>query len=136
MIASFICVLSVVALFRFMVSYCRSVLETADKAQLSEQFREVTGVGSRRIQPGDFARFLQLIHLCPENGSSPMDIRAVGLYYDVMYFLQRLFGALVPAVATWAERERMGCTQFAAVELDHRMSHTRALFAQQGSDLS
>ncbi len=136
MIAAFICVLSVVALFRFMVSYCHSVLESAGKTQLSEQFREVSGIGQQTIQAGDFSRLLQLIHLCPENGSSPMEIRVVGFYYDAMYFLQQLSGALVPAVATWAERERMGCSYFAAVELDHRMSHTRALFAQQGSNLS
>jgi phosphatidylglycerophosphate synthase len=135
MIAALICVVSVGILLQFLVSYCRSILASSGKAELSERVREVAGMGRRSIAAGDFARFLQLIHLCPECKTDQMELRAVGVYYSLLHMFGRITSALAPRVAAWSEQERRNCSHFAAVALDRRISYNRGLFAEQVNGL-
>lgn len=101
--------------------------------ELSPRVREVAGMGSRELAVDDFARFLQLLHLCPEHNADRMEIRAVKIYYALLRIVEFTSRALVPSVSAWAGRERLGCSHFAAVTLDRRMEFSRNLFARQAS---
>lgn len=135
MIAALICVASVGAFVQFLVSYCHSVVAAFGKMELSARVREVAGVGSRDLAADDFARFLQLLHLCPEHNVDRLEIRAVKAYYAFLRAIQFVCHTLAPGVSAWANRERLGCSHFAAVALDRRMEFTRNLFVRQASIL-
>jgi hypothetical protein len=133
LIAALICVASFGAFVQFLVSYSHSVVAAFGKMELSPRVREVAGLGDRALAVDDFARFLQLLHLCPEHNADRMEIRAVKIYYTVLRAVEFLSRSLVPNVTAWAARERLGCSHFAAVALDRRMEFSRDLFARQAS---
>jgi len=136
MIAALICVISFAALAQFFVWYCRAVLASTQNVELSERVREVAGVAGRSIAAEDFGRILQFLFLCPEHDSYQGQVRAVGIYYQMLSIVNHLGGALIPPVAAWTERDRIACSYFAAVVLDRRISHSRELFARQASSHS
>ncbi|HVB85616.1 MAG TPA: hypothetical protein VNK23_02995 [Candidatus Dormibacteraeota bacterium] len=135
MIAALIFVASVAAFFQFLVSYCHSVVAAFGKIELSPRVREVAGMGNREAAVDDFARFLQLLHLCPEHNADRLEIRAVKIYYALLRAVARASHLFIPSVEAWADRERVGCSHFAAVALDRRMEFSRDLFARQASVL-
>jgi len=120
---------------QFLVSYCHSVVAAFGKVELSPRVREVAGMGSREVAVDDFARFLQLLHLCPEHNADRLEIRAVKVYYALLRGVARVSHLFVPSVEAWADRERVGCSHFAAVALDRRMEFSRDLFARQAGML-
>jgi phosphatidylglycerophosphate synthase len=133
LIAALICVASVAAFVQFLISYCHSVVAAFGKVELSQRVREVAGMGNRDLAVDDFARFLQLLHLCPEHHADRVEIRAVRIYRSLLRTVGRFSRALVPSMASWADRELMSCSHFAAVVLDRRMEFSRDLFARQAS---
>jgi hypothetical protein len=134
MIAALICVISLAAFLQFFVSYCRSILASSRKVELSSRVREVTGIANQNVGADDFQRLLQLVRLCPEHGDDQTEIRAVGTYYGLLHILGRAAQPLIPSVASWTEQERQNCSYFAAVALDRRISYSRDLFTQQVAD--
>lgn len=60
-----------------------------------------------------------------------MEIGLVGTYYGLLSVMRATFGALAPNLAEWANREREGCSYFAAVALDRRIAYSRDLLSQQ-----
>lgn len=80
----------------------------------------------------DFTRVMQLLRLCPERREDLTELQAVGLYYDILGFLQKTVARLLPSLQSWTERERAGCANFAVVILDRRIAHSREILAQQG----
>lgn len=133
MIAALICVASVAAFVQFLISYCHSVVAAFGKVEVSQRVREVSGLGNRDLAVDDFARFLQLLHLCPEHRADRVEIRAIRIYHSLLRAIGRVAHSLIPRVAAWADRELMSCSHFAAVALDRRMEFSRDLFAQQAS---
>jgi len=134
MIAALIFVISFATLLQFFMLHCRSVVAYSRRFELSDRIREVTGLSTQQLAAGDFDHLLQLVHLCPERGDDRREIRAVGAYYTMLDILERFTRSLIPSVAAWAETERQGCTYFAAVALDRRISYSRDLFSQQVAD--
>jgi len=134
-IAALIFVASLAAFVQFLVSYCHSVVAAFGKVEVSPRVREVAGMGSREVAVDDFARFLQLLHLCPEHDADRVEIRAVKIYYALLRAVASVSHLFVPSVGAWAHRERVGCSHFAAVALDRRMEFSRDLFARQASML-
>jgi hypothetical protein len=131
MIAALIFVISLVALLQFFVLHCRSMLAYSRGIQLSDHIREVTGVEGQDVAAGDFDRLVQLVHLCPERGDDQKQIRVVGLYYVLLNIAGQITRSVIPSMAQWVESERRGCSYFAAVALDRRISYSRDLFSQQ-----
>jgi len=129
MMAALILVVSVAAFLQFFFFYCRSLVAACRKYELSEEARDVIGMRGTLMAGDDFDRVLVLVGLCPEPGNDGGRIRAVKSYYRLLGVLRWL----VPGAATWAERERAGCTYFAAVALDRRIAHNRELMAQQST---
>ncbi len=121
MIAGIIFALSVAALVQFFLSYCRSIVVVYSNVDLSPQARELAGLDDRPIRGDEFGRLLQLIEMCPQPGDDRTELRAVRTYYSLLN-LARAVGLLAPAVAAWAERERVACAYFAAVALDRRVA--------------
>jgi hypothetical protein len=134
MIAALIFVISFAALLQFFVLHCRSILAYSRRVELSDRIREVTGLSGDDVSAGDFARLLQLVRLCPERGDDHKEIRVVGAYYTLLDVIGRMTCSLVPSVSAWTETERQGCSYFAAVALDRRISYSRDLFTQQVAD--
>lgn len=134
MIAALIFVISFVALLQFFVLHCRSILAYSRRVELSDRIREVTGLSGDEVSAGDFARLLQLVRLCPERGDDRQEIRVVGTYYSLLDILGRITRSIIPSLATWTDSERRGCSYYAAVALDRRISYSRDLFTQQVAD--
>ncbi len=130
-IAALICVISLALMLQFFVSYCRSVIATSRKSELSERVREVAGIRDQQVRGDEFSRLIQLLRLCPGRGDDTGDLRAVGMYYALLNAMNKVFRPLSLAVARWAEAERESCSYFAAVALDRRISYSRELLAQQ-----
>jgi hypothetical protein len=131
MMAAVICVMSAGASLQFFVLHCRSVLAACRKVELSARVREVTGMASANVGADDFYRLLQLVRLCPERGDDQTEIRAIGMYYDLLRLLGGIARRAVPSIAAWAQEERRNCSYFAAVALDRRISYSLELFTQQ-----
>ena len=129
-----ICVFSIAALLPFVVSYFRSIVASSRNVELSARLQEVAGINSQKVKADDFARLLQLVQLCPEQKDDQSEIRAVGAYYNLCAVMGRVARTIAPNLASWFEREREGCSYFAAVALDRRISHSRDLFSQQLAD--
>ncbi len=130
-IAALICVISLALLLQFFVSYCRSVIASSRKAELSDRVCEVAGIQGQTVQGDEFARLVQLLHMCPGRGDDAGELRAVAIYFALLDTVRAVFRPMSAAVARWAETERESCSYFAAVVLDRRISYSRELLAQQ-----
>lgn len=130
MMAALIFVISMVTLSMFFVSYCRSMMATAARQDLSEEVRDVTGIG-KSAMPQDYVRVLQILALCPERPEDRLGIRAVGFYYSCLSVSKQLMGKIIPPLRPWADREQAGCAYFAAVALDRRISFNREMLLSQ-----
>ena len=114
--------------------YCRSALVAARKTEPSLQVLRSAGLNKRSPDYADFPRFLELVSLCPEHGKDAMRIRQIAIYYRLLGVLETLCRELVPAVSSWAKREQASCAHFAAVALERRISSSRELFLQHGTN--
>lgn len=131
MTTALIFVFSIVALLQFFISYCRSVIAATVTQPVSDQVREVTGIRDPEINGAEFGRLLQLARLCPETGKDRAKITAVRAYYRLLSVFQAISGRHIPGVVSWTERELSRCAHFAAIALDHRITYSRGLMAQQ-----
>jgi len=137
MTATIILVFSCVALLQFFVSYCRSVIAASTAHPLSEQVREVAGLAGRDLCGEEFIRLLQLANLCPASSGDHGAIAAVRTYFRMVTFVRLALRRVIPeSVSSWAESELSKCAHFAAVALDHRITTSRDLMAQQFSSHS
>jgi hypothetical protein len=134
MMAALIAAVSLAALVQVFVSYCRSVLASARKVELSARVVTLAGVEGESLAAEDFDRVLQLVRLCPEHDADRSEIRAIGTYYLLLQVLDRVAGALNPRIAIWTKRESGSCSHFAATVLDRSISSSRSLFTEQASD--
>jgi hypothetical protein len=136
MMATLIAVVSLAALVQVFVSYCRSVLASARKVELSPRVVALSGMQGESLAADDFDRVLQLVRLCPDHDADRTGVRAIGVYYRLLQMLSRGVGTFSPGVTIWTEDESQGCSHFAAVVLDRSISSSRNLFTQQASDNS
>jgi hypothetical protein len=134
MIAALIFVISVATLLQFFVLHCRAILAHSCAIELSDRVRDLTGITNQHVAAGEFYRLLQLVRLCPERGDDRKEIRVVRAYYAFLAILRRATHAVLPTIAAWTESEQRGCSYFAAVALDRRISYSRDLFSQQVAD--
>jgi hypothetical protein len=130
MIGAIILVCSVVFLLQFFVSYCRSLIAASVKHALSPEVQDVTGI-SKAASGDDFARVIQLLHLCLDRPEDRGQIRAIDAYFRLLNVARSTVAKVVPAILDWTEMERGHCTYFAAVALDRRIAFSRDMLAQQ-----
>lgn len=130
MMAALILVCSVVLLLQFFVSFCRSLIAASAKQPLSPEVQEVTGI-TKAPSGADFARVMQLLHLCPERPEDRTSIQAIGAYFSLLNFMHLTLARVLPSMQNWTESERGSCTYFAAVALERRISFSRDMLAEQ-----
>jgi hypothetical protein len=130
MMAGIILVFSAAALLQFFVSYCRSLIAASAKHSLSPEVRDVAGI-NRSASGDDFARVVQLLHLCPERPEDRSRIQAIGAYFTLLNFLRSTLARFVPSLQAWTEAERGQCAYFAAVALEQRIAFSRDMLAEQ-----
>jgi hypothetical protein len=130
MMATLILVCSVVLLLQFFVSYCRSLIAASVKQPLSPEVQDVTGI-TKTASGEDFARVMQLLHLCPERREDRNSVQAVGAYFRLLNFMRLTVARVLPSMRVWTESERGSCTYFVAVALERRISFSRDMLAQQ-----
>ncbi len=130
MITALILGLSVITLLQFFVSYCRSLIAASSVLPLSDQVRQVAGLGAKEVSGEEFRRLLQLARLCPEPGNDSRALDAVRTYFKLLNMVRGMSRRLVPNLALWTERERSGCAYFVAIALERRIAHSRGLMAQ------
>jgi hypothetical protein len=127
-LAAFILVISLALLMQFFVSYCRLQVAAGRRVELSDSAREATGIQGQRVSGDEFPRLRRLVELCPETNGDSYKLGAIHAYHAFLGVIQFLFGPLLPAAAAWATSERSGCSYYAAVALDARISHTRRIY--------
>jgi len=130
MMAGIILALSAVALLQFFVMYCRSLIAASARHSLSSEVRDVTGI-ARAASGDDFARVIQLLHLCPDRREDRGSIKAIGTYFKLLSLLRQTVAHAVPSLKAWTELERGQCAYFAAVTLEQRIAFSRDMLAQQ-----
>ena len=130
MMAGIIFVCSAILLLQFFVSYCRSLIAASSKQVLSPEVQDVTGI-TKTASGDDFARVMQLLHLCPERPEDRNGIQAIDAYFRLLNFMRLTVARIIPSTRAWTESERGHCTYFAAVALERRISFSRDMLAQQ-----
>jgi hypothetical protein len=130
MMASFILACSLVLLLQFFISYCRSLIAASAKQPLSLEVQDVTGI-NKAASGDDFARILQLLHLCPDSPEDRTRIQAIGAYFKLLNLVRSTFAKIMPKLKAWTEFERAQCAYFAAVALEKRIALSRDMLAQQ-----
>jgi hypothetical protein len=130
MMAVVIFLISLVTLFMFFVSYCRSMMASAARHELSEEVRDVTGI-QEVATARDYERVLQILQLCPERPDDRSSLRAVDLYHACLQAVQGALATVMPSLKSWMEQEQASCAYFAAVTLDRRIRFNREMLAQQ-----
>lgn len=121
MIALTIFVLSLGTLAQFVVSYCRTILVTYNKVELSSRVREIAE-GKSDLAGSDFDSLLQLLRLAPGLDDDARAMRAVTAYYRVARLASKLVSPISREAARWFEAELSLCYHFAAVALDRRLA--------------
>lgn len=132
MIPALICVVSLLTLLQFFVSYSRSLIAESRCVELSAEAREICGVTSG-LASNQFRRLVKLISLCPQRRGDNRQIRIVAVYFHFLGLVRVLLDWAIPSASRWIESERGGCAYLAAVVLDRRIAYTRMMMAQQSS---
>ena len=128
MLAAFILVVSLALFIQFFVSYCRLQVAAGRRVELSDFAREATGISGQSVSGDEFQRLRKLVDLCPEINGGSYRLGAIHAYHALLGVVQMLFGPIMPAAAAWATSERAGCSYYAAVALDARITHTRRIY--------
>ncbi len=131
MMPALILVASSILLLQFFVSYCRSLIATSTKHQLSREARDVTGIKGIPARAEDYPRVIQLLQLCPERPHDREEIRAVHVYFQLLSLLRASLARLFPSLEMWTSVQRGQCAYFAAVALDRRIAFSRDMLAEQ-----
>jgi hypothetical protein len=121
MFAALILAMSIVALFQFALYYWRAILAGASAQPVSEEVRTAARIDRVGIAGKDFEVLSAIHRVIPGSGG----LGFVPLYYRVVDAI----GAVVPVIATWAEREKSICAHYAGVQIDWRLQASRELAA-------
>ena len=121
MIPSIVFVFSIAALLQFGASYCRALLINCSKVELSNKFRELSGLAADRLGQSDFDYLLQLIRLAPRVDGDEGTMRAVTVYFHLACVTSKLVSPFSKQISQWFDEEFSRCAHFAAVALDRRL---------------
>jgi hypothetical protein len=122
MIPALLFLLSIAALVQFSLAFCRSLLLTYSKVELSERVREVTGLSGEAVEASEFSRLMNLVFLAPDPGDDAMEIRSISAYHTLVVIARWLISRVWKTGCNWCENELRRCAYFAAVTLDRRLA--------------
>jgi hypothetical protein len=131
MIAAFIVVLSVAALIQFAVSQWRAMWITIAEQPLSAFFTATTGIAVDQIGADHFDFLTRTSEQLSASGNeSSLWLKEVRVYYRTIRALEQFCKKQFPAFASWANRELVACSLYAAATLDQRLSSHLAFASQ------
>jgi hypothetical protein len=122
MIPALLLLLSIAALVQFSFAFCRSLLLTYSKVELSERVRQVTGLRGETVEASEFSRLMNLVFLAPDPGDDAMEIRSIAAYHSLVVVEHWLISHVWEMGCNWCENELRRCAYFAAVTLDRRLA--------------
>jgi len=128
MFAAMLLVISIVALSQFGLYYWRSVLAGVAAQPVSGRVLEAARVNGT-VSANDFDTFAGLHDLTPELQPNAGSLSTVRFYVRAIEAIDSLFGAAVPSIAAWSQRERAVCARYAAVQIDRRLQANLELAA-------
>jgi len=111
-------------LAQFSFAYCRTLLVTYGKVELSSKVQELIAADSEQIDPLAFHHLMVMVSVAPDPGDDAMEIRTIGLYYRLVKLACWLSGAFSRGLRRTFQEELSRCSYFAAVTLDRRLLAT------------
>lgn len=129
MFSAMLLTISIAALAQFGLYYWRAVLAGVAAQPVSGRVLEAARVDAGELHGRDFQVLAELHDLTPDLRQSPGGLGLVRFYYKVIHAIGRLAENRVTIVSEWAERERVICARYAAVQVDRRMQANLALAA-------
>jgi hypothetical protein len=119
--SAFIFVFVIAALWQFSFAYCRTLLATYSKVELSGKMEMMTGLTVDTTAPREFDRLMVLVRVAPDPGDDATEIAAVSLYYQIMRMAAAISSLVSEGASNWCHNELARCSYFAAVTLDRRL---------------
>ena len=126
MIPAIIFTVSVVAFAQFGLYYWRATISGIAAQAISERIRVAAGITHAGIDAQDFRSILILKDLSPDLRGPKANFTAIRAYYAVVEKL----GAIVPAMANWANTEMATCSRYVAVLMEQHLERNMACAAQ------
>jgi len=112
---------SVIALLKWMVACCRSVVLASQDVEVSRRTCEMASIPSRTLDPAEFERVMGLARMAPYPRNDSSQVRAVTTYFRMLRLASTIFSPLSTSAKRWFTAELSLCAHFAAVTLDRRM---------------
>ena len=129
MFSAMLLTISVVALSQFAVYYWRALVLGVASQPVSERVFEAAHVNATELTGDHFKVFAELHDLTPDLRPGPRGLGFIRLYFSVLQGLEKLAGHFSSSIVEWAERERVLCARYAAVQIDRRLQANLALAA-------
>ena len=129
MFSAMLFTISVVALSQFAVYYWRALIMGVASQPVSERVLEAAHVHGAQLTGDHFRVFAELHDLTPDLRPGPRGLGFIRLYYAAVQGLAKLAGHFSSSLVEWAERERVLCARYAAVQIDRRLQANLALAA-------
>jgi hypothetical protein len=121
MFSAMLFAIALVAMGQFALYYWRAVFTGVANLPISSRVLEAAQVDEMSMCGNDFVKLVSLHYLTPELKAGKSGLGMVRAYYEVIRRAESLFGGIYPMLANWAEKERLLCARFAAVQIERRL---------------
>jgi hypothetical protein len=129
MFSAMLLTISIVALMQFAAYYWRSILAGVAAQPISAEVLSAVSVDHGMLNGRDFQVVAKLYELTPNLQKKSSGIGLVSAYFHVIHTIGQLAAGRMASLANWAERERVLCVRYAAVQVDRRLQSNLALAA-------
>lgn len=121
MFSTMLFAIALVAMGQFALYYWRAVFTGVASLPISSRVLEAANVDEMAMCGNDFLKLVSLHNLTPELKEGKSGLGFVRAYYAMIRRAEAAFGSMSPMVAGWAEKERVLCARFAAVQIERRL---------------
>src|SRR5215472_11375935 len=129
MFSAMLLTISTVALAQFAVYYWRALVGQVAAQPISGDVLAAAPLENTTLNGRDFQAIAKLHELTPQLERKASSLGLVRCYYQLINAVGVAAAGRVRAVADWAERERVLCARYAAVQVDRRLQSNLALAA-------
>jgi hypothetical protein len=129
MFSAMLLTISTVALAQFAVYYWRALVGQVAAQPISGDVLAAARLENTTLNGQDFRAIAKLHELTPQLERKATSLGLVRCYYQLINAVGLAAAGRVAAVANWAERERVLCARYAAVQVDRRLQSNLALAA-------
>ena len=128
MFSAMLLTISTVALAQFAVYYWRAVVAGVAAQPVSEEVLAAARVRGA-LHGRDFRALAELHQLTPNLQKGASNLGLVRCYFALIHAIGNLANGRLASLASWAERERVLCARYAAVQVERRLQANLALAA-------